>query len=234
VSVTASTHPRKLRTRHIFIWYLVRITPGGLLSERTSADPNFEAAQRIQEKFDAYFLALIFTLLGASIQTAKFGFSTPSNALELLGWLLLLIAGLSGLSYLEWMPRVFRLYSLRLKQENEAQAIESQILQGKPPEVIIAPEKRTISAEMYLAETRKRVQYADSVIEPMERRGNRRYGVMKWCFVAGLIAVIAARGWVPASELVRSLRGESSAGTLPVRLERPTSPSNSLRDSSKR
>lgn len=50
-----------------------------------SATPsNTAIAQRIQEKFDAYLLGLIFTVLGLSIQTAKFGALPWADVLEII------------------------------------------------------------------------------------------------------------------------------------------------------
>src|SRR5688572_20620227 len=47
-----------------------------------------------QEKFEFYLLALIFTILGLAVQTAKFGSHVVADALELCSWAALLISGL--------------------------------------------------------------------------------------------------------------------------------------------
>jgi NhaP-type Na+/H+ or K+/H+ antiporter len=61
-----------------------------------------ESAQGVQEKFEFYFLSLIFTILALTIQTAKFGRSGAEDVLELSGWVCLLIAGVVGLWKMEW------------------------------------------------------------------------------------------------------------------------------------
>lgn len=68
------------------------------------SDPT---SQSILEKFEFYFLALIFTLLGASIQTVNFS-ATPLIGVwgELTGWALLTISGLSGLSKVQWIVSI--------------------------------------------------------------------------------------------------------------------------------
>jgi hypothetical protein len=43
------------------------------MATEPASQSNTAMAQRIQEKFDAYLLGLIFTILGLSIQTAKLG-----------------------------------------------------------------------------------------------------------------------------------------------------------------
>ena len=67
-------------------------------------NPNTEISIRLKERFEFYVIALAFTILGLSIQTASFGTSLPSDSFELLGWLFLFISGLVGLSRLEWIP----------------------------------------------------------------------------------------------------------------------------------
>ena len=39
----------------------------------TAPDPNTQAGQRFQEKFEFYLVALAFTILGLAAQTAEFG-----------------------------------------------------------------------------------------------------------------------------------------------------------------
>lgn len=51
----------------------------------------------------------MFTLLALSVQSASFGSSVVADICEIFAWLLLLIAGVAGLSRLELTPEVFRL-----------------------------------------------------------------------------------------------------------------------------
>ena len=55
---------------------------------------NLEFAREIRFKFDLYFLGLIFTILGLSIQTAKFEYSLRYNLVEIVSWSLLLLSAL--------------------------------------------------------------------------------------------------------------------------------------------
>ena len=71
------------------------------MPSESAGHSNTAIAQRIQEKFDAYLLGLIFTILGLSIQTAKFGPSATADAFEVISWVLFLVAGLTGLSRFE-------------------------------------------------------------------------------------------------------------------------------------
>jgi hypothetical protein len=70
---------------------------------RTNVDPNLEYAIQTQQKFEFYFLALVFTILGLSIQTAKLSFWLQ-GVFEIAAWLSLLASGLAGLSRMEWIP----------------------------------------------------------------------------------------------------------------------------------
>src|SRR6266850_6077510 len=67
-------------------------------------ETNRDIAQKTQDKFEWYFLALIFTVLSLSIQTAKLGVSFGADIFEVLGWISLLISGISGLSRIENIP----------------------------------------------------------------------------------------------------------------------------------
>ena len=62
---------------------------------------------RLQNRFDFYAVALAFTLLGLSVQTARFGQGHWADCLELLGWVALLISALAGLWRLEKSPGYF-------------------------------------------------------------------------------------------------------------------------------
>jgi len=63
-------------------------------------DKNQEISIQTQQKFEFYFLALVFTVLGLSIQTSVFS-SKLQSAIEIAAWAFFLISGLAGLSRME-------------------------------------------------------------------------------------------------------------------------------------
>lgn len=80
-----------------------------------------DIASEYQSKFRFYFVALVFTLLAASIQTADLSHMRTSNqVLELIGWVLLLVSGLCSLSFLEFTPVVYRHFDAINNSSGEA------------------------------------------------------------------------------------------------------------------
>ena len=205
------------------------------MANNSEVNPNAEAAQRIQETFDAYFLALIFTLLGASIQTAKFGASPVADVLELLGWLSFLVAGLSGLAYLEIMPTLFRLHGLTSDEERKTKNLEIAMLEGRVHEVRMPGDKPTVPVKQYIEESRRMLEEASKgTIEPMQRKGKFRFRLMKTFFVVGLVAVIVARGWVPGTAIFRSAPPSSQSAKPATLIEPRGVPSGQPRGPAKR
>lgn len=86
------------------------------------ADDNYDIAQRIQEKFDFYLIALTFTVLGFSIQTVKFGKFVYGDLAELIAWFSLIVSGVLGLRKMMWKASLFRLHYEKddLKEEEFA------------------------------------------------------------------------------------------------------------------
>ncbi len=67
-----------------------------------------EIAIEYQSKFRFYFVALVFTLLAASVQSAPLSeMSYLSKVLEIIGWFSLLTCGLLSLSYLEFSSVIY-------------------------------------------------------------------------------------------------------------------------------
>lgn len=63
-----------------------------------SSEFNLKQAHDLQGKGDLYFITLCFSLLAASVQTAKWTEIPFSNGLEIGGWFMLLVSGIAGLS----------------------------------------------------------------------------------------------------------------------------------------
>lgn len=174
------------------------------MTDKPASLQNTEIAQRTQERFDAYLLGLIFTILALSIQTAKFGDSPAADASEIVGWLLLLIAGLSGLSRFEWTSEIYSLYGVQTEQESLARAIEEAATLKGVKEIYVVPLAMKVPAVQLLADAKQSVAKVKDVLEPMHKRNLKRYRVMKWGFVLGLFALIFARAFLPASGVVRA------------------------------
>lgn len=102
------------------------------MSDWEPVKQNIEVAQRIQEKFEFYLLALTFTLVGLAIQTATFGTHVGADVAELVGWFLLLVSGIFGLSRMEWTPVIHDLESKRYEKEESTTFFKRKALAGAP------------------------------------------------------------------------------------------------------
>ena len=84
-----------------------------------SIDKNQEISIQTQQKFEFYLLALVFTVLALSIQTAKLS-SCFQGLIEILAWVSFLISGLAGLSRMEWIAVSYQHYSNLTKEKSFA------------------------------------------------------------------------------------------------------------------
>ncbi len=71
------------------------------MARELSSVRSNKMALRTQEQFEAYLLALTFTLLAAAMQTAKSGQVLAANLAEWFGWLTLFVSGLLALRRFE-------------------------------------------------------------------------------------------------------------------------------------
>lgn len=179
------------------------------MSDLTAAEVNTQIGQRLQERFEIYWLGLIFTVLGLSIQTAQFGRAIPADALELLAWLLLLVAGFAGMSRFEWITEMYRLYGLQLEQESKALQIQRFMHQGHHM-VQVAGAAEPQSAEKYVADAQASGNLVKAALAPIELRQKRKYRLKRWAFVAGVCCLIAARGYVPAVGIAHAIEKSTS------------------------
>lgn len=151
-------------------------------------DKNLEFSIQTQQKFDFYFLALVFTVLGLSIETSAFS-STLQSAIEITGWAFFLISGLAGLSRMEWIPGLYASYAdLSDKQFFVKEAKKGRAIEDKSG--------RTLSPyeiEERIQDKESGIKERNEEMEQIERRGKIKYFLHKWMFVVGLFCLIASR-----------------------------------------
>jgi hypothetical protein len=151
-------------------------------------EPNLEHAINIKDKFHFYFLALVFTILGLSIQTSQF-ISKPQAILEICAWASLLCSGLAGLSRMEWLPLGYEHYSKLIAQKTFLrEAKTGRELMNESGE-IMAP----LKAEQFIKDVSSRMEERTTFIGKLERKEKIQYFIHKWLFVVGLIFLAVSR-----------------------------------------
>ena len=143
-------------------------------------------------------------MLGAAIQTAKFGKVPFADALELVGWGLLLLSGLMGLSRFEWLPEIYRLWSIQIEKEDLAKGVHKATLSGMR-EIYVGPLKKSVSATQFVAEAEASAKLVEDALKPIERRQFLKYRIAKWTFVAATCSLLCARAYLPVLGIVGAL-----------------------------
>lgn len=160
-----------------------------------------EYAIQLQEKFELYILGLIFTLLGLSIQTAKFDVSNIADTFEILSWLFLLISGLVGLSRFEWLPVAHKQMGALSMLESEKKALTDLRDQGHEHIRISG----TTELEGLESTLLGKEQYLGKVNEKVDELSNKiilKYNIHKWTFVSAIICLFVARSYPHLAKLV--------------------------------
>ncbi|GAB6197594.1 hypothetical protein [Lysobacter xanthus] len=161
----------------------------------TDASPltkQLEAAERLQGQFRYYFVALVFTLLAASIQTATFG-GAVQTIFELLGWVLFALSGLVALSYLEWEPLIREQLAHGDEFSRQVNAAKVARLQGTK-EIHVLPTGATQTVEDRIANLEEAASKLRAAAEQRLDRAGLKCEIWRWAFVAALLASLIARG----------------------------------------
>ena len=147
-------------------------------------NPNTEISQRLQERFEFYVIALAFTILGLSIQTASFGESLVSDSFELLGWLFLFVSGLVGLSRLEWVPVAYNIHAGIQNLQAEATRLRQAQQMGHNEVPVIDNEREIVPVEEAIQTQDDAVIQLKPKVENIEKWISRKYpDNAEGCFV---------------------------------------------------
>lgn len=155
----------------------------------TQMDKNKEISIQTQQKFEFYFLALVFTVLGLSIQTSEFS-SKAQSIVELAAWASFLISGLAGLSRMEWKPVSYKSYAELTYEKSFVRDAES----GRS---IVDESGKSLSRDEvgeYVQHAQRRIKERTEIMDKIEKLSKVKYFLHKWMFVAGLISLIVSRG----------------------------------------
>lgn len=166
---------------------------------------NQEISHRIRERFSFYFVALIFTILGLSLQTASFGKSIFSDVLELVGWASLLISGLSGLSRLNWTPNLFFLFDEQQTHKSDLNAIKSGVALGQVQSVRM--EGKIGPPGPAIQKKEEHLEMVDTEVERLQKKLSRRYRLQQWGFYIGVSSLAIARAAAPALHIIKVILG---------------------------
>jgi len=167
------------------------------------AKSNLELAQQTQERFYFYMTALVFTVLGLSIQTGSFSKSNISDSFEIISWILFLLSGLAALYRLELVSNAYESADGINKLKKERNEILEARERGKK-EIFIVEGDETEDIDNYLKELSKKIDILDKHIKSVKESLYRRYAFHRWTFVLGLLCIIIARTYLPLSNILKA------------------------------
>lgn len=142
-------------------------------------------------KFEFYLLALVFTILGLSVQTGSLNAHHYQYIFEIAAWLSFLISGLAGLSRMEWKPVIY---------SHAADLADDKELLGKlrdPRHTIISSDTQTPFSQDVIAKALVnvplRIDNRKEYMTRLEKISKYKYNIHRWCFAAGLTLLILSR-----------------------------------------
>jgi len=171
------------------------------------AKTSGEIAIELRAKFEFYLLALTFSILGLSIQTAIFGKNLFADAFELLGWLSLFLSGVIGILRAEWVPVAYDIQSKIHRLTHQGQEIRQDLQRGIQVHVpFLEDDKETLLAG---EDAVKKIDSTVTILENQHDIANKkiisRYQKMKWAFMIGIGCLMVARGLPPAISISKRI-----------------------------
>ncbi len=168
------------------------------------ADTNAQVAQQIQLKHQFYVLTLCFTVLALAVETADFDGPLAANAIELVGWLCLLISGLVGLVRFELVPKLYQLFDAQiLLKHDKSELQKANFLEDG--EVFSVQDNKNVKISALVSKVEADLATANEAISERNNKITVRYLLHRWLFVAGVVALVVSRGYEPAASILEVL-----------------------------
>lgn len=153
----------------------------------TTYQSNIEYARSLQQKYEYYLIALNFTLLVLSVQTAKFQDSSFQILLELSGWMVLLIAGLIGLIRLEMQPVGHSGYAELERKKSYLDRLKEGKISGTREVVYRDTDDGPHPIDEVIELTQDTIDRSEEKLTALQGRIVRQYNWHKYLFVSGLV-----------------------------------------------
>lgn len=162
-------------------------------------NPNIDIAIQVQRKFEFYLVALVFTILGLSVQTSTIT-GQWQCFFEIASLVMLLVSGLAGLSRLEWTS-VAHKHAGWLQKEENVLKIFNEGLRGR---IVLGPSGERWSMEKLTEEKTQQQEHISkrkNEKEMVEKQLEWKYSIHKWCFAAGVCLLLISRIIVSVNKL---------------------------------
>lgn len=163
------------------------------MTDSSQPTKQLETAERLQTQFRYYFVALVFTLLAASIQTANFGTSVVQTISELAGWALFATSGLFALSYLEWEPLIREQLAHRDAYSNQVNQAKLAKLQGGT-QVHVLNTSNMQTFEERITNLEESARKLTNASNQLLNTACIKYEIWRWSFVVAIFALLVSRG----------------------------------------
>ncbi|MFA5668804.1 MAG: hypothetical protein WC967_06145 [Balneolaceae bacterium] len=175
---------------------------------KNNSTHSLDASQRIQEKYDFYFLALTFTIVGFAVQTQPNDAIIIARIAELMSWCLFIISGICGMFRIEQKYQMYFIdYSRHIKGE-EIRLYKIAIIKGVSEiEYLQAPPKKSTLPvnEKVIAGLQQQMSDFNSLIEKDNLYSKALFYTQKYLFIGGLLSIMISRGIKSFLEIYTSL-----------------------------
>ena len=169
------------------------------------AKTSAETAIELRAKLEFYLLALTFSILGLSIQTAEFGNHLGADSFELAGWLALFVAGVVGIMRAEWVPVAYEIDSKITSIRRRYSEVEEGLRRGVQVPFPFVDEGKdcVLYGEQAATKLDKLVATLEQKFREAEKKIIGRYNMMRLSFMVGIGCLLIARGLPPTVLLVK-------------------------------
>lgn len=162
------------------------------MNTENKENQNFLISREVSQKFEFYFLALVFTILGLSVQTSSFTQNYYQYIFEIIALISLLVSGLAGLFRIEWIPVAYRHYGA-LQEDRKKIDMFNKGLEGR---TILKPSGEQFTNEELVREKEKLEGFVlkrQKISDRVDKRTTIKYYIHKYAFIIGIITLIISR-----------------------------------------